>query len=28
VEELIREADDDGDGRINYQEFTQLLISQ
>ncbi|KAL4237851.1 hypothetical protein ACF0H5_002563 [Mactra antiquata] len=27
VEEMIREADDDGDGQINYQEFTQLLIS-
>lgn len=26
VEEMIREADDDGDGQINYQEFTQLLI--
>lgn len=27
VEEMIREADDDGDGQINYQEFTQMLIS-
>lgn len=27
VEELIREADDDGDGQINYQEFTQMLTS-
>ncbi|XP_052273653.1 calmodulin-beta-like isoform X3 [Dreissena polymorpha] len=27
VEEMIKEADDDGDGQINYQEFTQMLIS-
>ncbi|XP_052766341.1 calmodulin-A-like isoform X2 [Mya arenaria] len=27
VEEMIREGDDDGDGQINYAEFTQHMLS-
>jgi calmodulin len=26
VDEMIREADKDGDGRIDYQEFVQLML--
>lgn len=28
VDEMIREADGDGDGRINYQEFVQLMLQK
>ncbi|KAK2194832.1 bifunctional EF-hand domain/EF-Hand 1 [Babesia duncani] len=28
VEEMLREADVDGDGRINYEEFVKLMISK
>jgi len=27
VDEMIREADVDGDGRINYQEFIRMMQS-
>ena len=26
VDEMIREADDNGDGRINYEEFIQMMM--
>ncbi len=28
IEEMIREADTDGDGKVNYSEFVQIMISQ
>ncbi|CDR97700.1 calmodulin [Babesia ovata] len=28
VEEMLREADVDGDGKINYEEFVKLMISK
>lgn len=27
VDEMIREADVDGDGQINYQEFIKMMVS-
>jgi calmodulin len=26
VDEMIREADTDGDGQINYQEFVKMMM--
>jgi Ca2+-binding EF-hand superfamily protein len=28
VDEMIREADIDGDGQINYEEFVKMMISK
>lgn len=28
VDEMIREADEDGDGRIDYNEFVQLMMQK
>ncbi|KAH6939958.1 hypothetical protein HPB50_022839 [Hyalomma asiaticum] len=28
VDEMIREADQDGDGRINYEEFVSMVTSK
>merc|ERR1712224_780976 len=28
VDEMIREADIDGDGQINYEEFVKMMMSQ
>ena len=28
VDELIREADVDGDARINYEEFVRMMMSK
>lgn len=28
VDEMIREADIDGDGHINYEEFVRLMLSK
>ena len=28
VEELVREADRDGDGQVNYEEFVTLMNSK
>ncbi len=28
VEEMIREADVDGDGQINYEEFVKMMMSK
>jgi len=28
VDEMIREADQDGDGRIDYNEFVQLMMQK
>lgn len=28
VDEMIREADVDGDGQINYQEFIKMMVSR
>lgn len=28
IEEMIREADNDGDGQINYQEFVQMMVGK
>ncbi|KAK1939825.1 calmodulin [Babesia divergens] len=28
VEEMLREADVDGDGKINYEEFVKLMLSK
>ena len=28
VDEMIREADVDGDGQINYDEFVKMMISK
>lgn len=28
VDEMLKEADVDGDGRINYEEFVKLMVSQ
>jgi calmodulin len=28
VEEMIREADVDGDGAINYEEFVRMMLSK
>lgn len=28
VEEMIREADIDGDGKVNYQEFVKMMVSK
>jgi len=28
VDEMIREADVDGDGRINYEEFVKMMVIQ
>merc|ERR1712093_248717 len=28
VEEMIREADTDGDGQINYDEFVRMMMSK
>ena len=27
VDEMIREADIDGDGQINYEEFAKMMMS-
>jgi len=27
VEEMIREADTDGDGQVNYEEFVSMMLS-
>jgi calmodulin len=27
VDEMIREADVDGDGQINYQEFVKMMVT-
>jgi calmodulin len=27
VEEMIREADVDGDGQVNYEEFVTMMVS-
>ena len=28
VEEMIREADVDGDGQVNYEEFVKMMLSK
>ena len=28
VEEMIREADVDGDGQVNYGEFVKMMLSK
>jgi calmodulin len=28
VDEMIREADVDGDGQINYEEFVRMMLSK
>lgn len=28
VDEMLREADVDGDGKINYEEFVKLMVSK
>ena len=28
VDEMIREADIDGDGQINYEEFVKMMMSK
>ena len=28
VEEMIREADVDGDGQVNYTEFVKMMLSK
>lgn len=28
VDEMIREADVDGDGQINYDEFVKMMLSK
>ena len=28
VEEMIREADIDGDGQINYEEFVKMMMAK
>ena len=28
VDEMIREADVDGDGQINYEEFVKMMMSK
>jgi Ca2+-binding EF-hand superfamily protein len=28
VDEMIREADVDGDGQINYEEFVKMMVSE
>lgn len=28
VDEMIREADIDGDGQVNYQEFVQMMLAK
>ena len=28
VEEMIREADTDGDGQVNYEEFVKMMLSK
>ena len=28
VEEMIREADIDGDGEVNYEEFVQMMTAK
>jgi calmodulin len=28
VEEMIREADVDGDGHVNYEEFVKMMLSK
>ena len=28
VDEMVREADIDGDGQINYEEFVKMMMSQ
>lgn len=28
VGEMIREADIDGDGQVNYQEFVQMMLAK
>ena len=28
VDEMIREADIDGDGHINYEEFVRMMVSK
>jgi Ca2+-binding EF-hand superfamily protein len=28
VEEMIREADIDGDGQVNYEEFVKMMLAK
>ena len=28
VEEMIREADIDGDGQVNYEEFVRMMLAK
>ena len=28
VDEMIREADIDGDGQVNYEEFVKMMMSK
>jgi Ca2+-binding EF-hand superfamily protein len=28
IEEMVREADVDGDGQINYDEFVKMMMSK
>lgn len=28
VDEMIREADEDGDGQVNYDEFVRMMLNK
>lgn len=28
VDEMIREADEDGDGQVNYEEFVRMMLNK
>ena len=28
VNEMIREADEDGDGQVNYEEFVRMMLNK
>ena len=28
VDEMIREADNDGDGQVNYEEFVKMMMAK